>query len=62
MNDVAWNNIMVHFEKLSQGQLIHLLQHAVSTNSYDAYKKYTQGIYDLPTINLRDLLAFKNLG
>jgi len=45
-----------------QGQLIHMLQHSVATNSYEIYKKYTQGIYNLPTINLRDLLAFKNLG
>jgi len=45
-----------------QGQLIHMLQHAVTTNSYETYKKYVQGIYDLPIINLRDLLAFKNLG
>jgi len=45
-----------------QGQLIHMLQHAVSTNSYETYKKYAQGIYNLPTINLRDLLAFKKLG
>ena len=44
-----------------QGQLIHTLQHAVANNSYETYKKYTQGIYNLPTINLRDLLAFKNL-
>ncbi len=44
-----------------QGQLIHMLQHAVDTNSYETYKKYAQGIYNLPTINLRDLLAFKNL-
>ena len=45
-----------------QGQLIHMLQHSVETNSYETYKKYAQGIYNLPTINLRDLLAFKNLG
>jgi len=44
-----------------QGQLIHMLQHAVTTNSYETYKKYAQGIYDLPRINLRDLLAFKKL-
>jgi glutamate synthase (NADPH/NADH) large chain len=44
-----------------QGQLIHMLQHAVTTNSYETYKKYVQGIYDLPRINLRDLLAFKKL-
>ena len=45
-----------------QSQLIHMLQHAVTTNSYETYKKYVQGIYNLPTINLRDLLVFKNLG
>ena len=42
-----------------QGHLIHMLQHAVATNSYEIYKKYAQGIYDLPRINLRDLLDFK---
>ena len=45
-----------------QGQLIHMLQHAVAINSYETYKKYVQGIYNLPLINLRDLLAFKKLG
>jgi len=44
-----------------QGQLIHMLQNAVSNNSYEIYKKYAQGIYDLPIINLRDLLDFKKL-
>jgi len=44
-----------------QGNLIHTLQSAVATNSYKIYKKYTQGIYDLPIINLRDLLDFKKL-
>jgi len=44
-----------------QGQLIHMLQHAVAVNSYETYKKYAQGIYNLPIINLRDLLAFKRL-
>tara|TARA_Y100000590_G_scaffold8259_1_gene10350 strand:- start:4983 stop:9485 length:4503 start_codon:yes stop_codon:yes gene_type:complete len=42
-----------------QGQLIHMLQSAVANNSYDTYKKYAQAIYDLPVINLRDLLDFK---
>tara|TARA_B100000686_G_scaffold286146_1_gene310726 strand:- start:2139 stop:6638 length:4500 start_codon:yes stop_codon:yes gene_type:complete len=42
-----------------QGQLIHMLQNAVSTNSYEVYKKYADGIYNLPVINLRDLLDFK---
>jgi len=44
-----------------QGNLIHILQSAVSSNSYKAYKKYAEGIYDLPIINLRDLLDFKKL-
>ena len=44
-----------------QGQLIHLLQQAVAKNSYKDYKKYAQGIYDLPVINLRDLLDFKKV-
>ncbi len=42
-----------------QGKLIHLLQSAVGSNSYDAYKKYAQGIYNLPPINLRDLINFR---
>jgi len=44
-----------------QGNLIHMLQNAVTTKSYEVYKKYAQAIYDLPIINLRDLLDFKNL-
>ena len=44
-----------------QGQLIHMLQSAVNANSYEIYKKYAQGIYDLPIINLRDLLDFKKI-
>ena len=42
-----------------QGRLIHLLQSAVGSNSYDAYKKYAEGIYNLPPINLRDLINFR---
>ena len=37
-----------------QGKLIHLLQSAVSSNSFEAYKKYAEGIYNLPPIHLRD--------
>ena len=44
-----------------QGKLIHMLQSAVTNNSYKLYKQYAQGIYDLPIINLRDLLDFKKL-
>ena len=42
-----------------QGKLIHLLQSAVGSNSYEAYKKYVDGIYNLPPINLRDLIDFR---
>ena len=44
-----------------QGNLIHMLQSSVNLNSYEIYKKYAQAIYDLPIINLRDLLDFKNI-
>ena len=42
-----------------QGKLIHLIQSAVTLNSYDIYKKYVHGIYNLKPINLRDLIDFK---
>ncbi len=42
-----------------QGKLIHLLQTAVTRGSYEIFKKYTSGIYDLPPINLRDLIDFR---
>ena len=42
-----------------QGRLIHLLQSAVGSGSYDQYKKYSNGIHNLPPINIRDLLEFK---
>ena len=42
-----------------QGKLIHLLQSAVGSNSYLGYKKYAEGIYNLPPINLRDLINFR---
>jgi glutamate synthase (NADPH/NADH) large chain len=41
------------------GTLIHVLQTAVATDSYTAYKKYSDGLRQLPPINLRDLLDFK---
>ncbi len=42
-----------------QGKLIHLLQSAVGSGSYELYKKYSTGIHNLPPINIRDLLEFK---
>jgi glutamate synthase (NADPH/NADH) large chain len=41
------------------GTLIHILQTAVATDSYATYKKYSQGLRQLPPIQLRDLLDFK---
>ena len=43
-----------------QGKLIHLLQSAVGSNSFEVYKKYAEGIYSLPPIHLRDLIGFRN--
>ncbi|SDG55111.1 glutamate synthase large subunit [Roseospirillum parvum] len=41
------------------GELIHTLQRAVREESYRTYKAYTEGLEQLPPINLRDLLDFK---
>lgn len=40
------------------GKLIHMLQSAVETDSYAAYRKYSEGTRPLPPTNLRDLLDF----
>ena len=42
-----------------QAKTIHMLQHAVTNNSYSAYKKYAEEIQKFPPIHLRDLLDFK---
>ncbi|PCG14141.1 MAG: glutamate synthase large subunit [Sphingomonas sp.] len=39
-------------------QLMHLLQTAVSTDSYSSYLQFSRGVGDLPPIYLRDLLQF----
>ena len=41
------------------GKLIHVLQNAVSSESYSVYKRYSQGVRELDPIFLRDLLEFK---
>ena len=41
-----------------QANLIHLLQTAVSRNSYSDYQKFARGLRDQPPIALRDLLDF----
>ncbi|HEC14656.1 MAG TPA: glutamate synthase large subunit, partial [Rhodospirillales bacterium] len=40
------------------GELIHILQKAVNTESYSTYKKYSRGVHSLGPIFLRDLLDF----
>jgi len=42
-----------------EGPLIHTLQTAVATDSYSTYKKYSEGMYNRPPIQLRDLLDFR---
>ena len=41
------------------GQLIHAMQHACDTGSYDSWKKYSGLVAEQGPVNLRDLLAFK---
>jgi glutamate synthase (NADPH/NADH) large chain len=45
-----------------QGPLIHMLQHAVGSDDYMAYKKYSAAIGALPPVALRDLLDFRATG
>ncbi|EKV31982.1 Glutamate synthase [NADPH] large chain [Caenispirillum salinarum AK4] len=42
------------------GNLIHTLQHAVATDSYQTYRRYVDGLYKMPPINLRDLMDFRS--
>ena len=44
------------------GQMIHAMQHACNTGSYDSWKKYVSIIERQGPINLRDLLDFKSNG
>jgi len=41
-------------------EFIDTVKTAVTNNSYEVYKKYTKGIYNLDPINLRDLIDFKS--
>ncbi|NBT40070.1 MAG: glutamate synthase large subunit [Alphaproteobacteria bacterium] len=45
-----------------EGQLIHMLQHAVRSGSYKTYKDYSAALHQQHPINLRDLLDFKPAG
>ena len=42
------------------GKLIHLLQSAVSKNSYEMFKTYSEAHKNFSPINIRDLLEFKS--
>jgi glutamate synthase (NADPH/NADH) large chain len=42
-----------------EGQMIHMLQHAVTADSYSAFKKYSEAVAKQPPIALRDLLDFQ---
>jgi glutamate synthase (NADPH/NADH) large chain len=44
------------------GQLIHAMQHACDTGSFESWKKYSSLVNDQGPINLRDLMAFKPAG
>ena len=41
------------------GQLIHAMQHACDTGSYESWKKYSSLVSGQGPINLRDLMDFK---
>jgi len=41
------------------GQLIHILQTAVGSDSYAKYLTYSRGLHNMPPVNLRDLLDFR---
>ena len=44
------------------GQLIHAMQHACNTGSFESWKKYTSLVNSQGPINLRDLMDFKPAG
>ena len=44
-----------------QPNLIHTLQNAVYTNSYEKFQIYSKGVANSSTINIRDLFEFKNV-
>ncbi len=41
------------------GGLIHMLQTAVATDSYQLYRRYAEGVRRMPPVALRDLLDFR---
>ncbi|MBN3866170.1 glutamate synthase large subunit [Gluconobacter kondonii] len=43
------------------GQLVHMLQSAVTANSFTLYRRYADAVRQMPPVALRDLLDFKPL-
>ena len=43
-------------------ELIHMLQSAVASESYQTFKKYSEGIFKAPPVAIRDLLDFVPTG
>ena len=43
-----------------EGQSIHMLQEAVTRDSYNLYKKYVERIYNVKPIHIRDLLKIES--
>ena len=43
-----------------EGVSIHMLQEAVTRDSYNLYKKYTNRVYNMKPIHIRDLLKFND--
>ncbi|MDX6751102.1 glutamate synthase large subunit [Geminicoccaceae bacterium 1502E] len=41
-----------------EGRLVHQVQHAVATDSYQAYKRYAEMVYAQDPVSIRDLLDF----
>jgi glutamate synthase (NADPH/NADH) large chain len=46
----------------NNAELIHLLQSAVSIESYSTYKRYAEGVKALPAVTLRHLMDFRTGG
>ncbi len=44
-----------------EGRLVHQLQHAVATDSYQAYRRYAEMVYGQEPIAIRDLLDFNRV-
>jgi glutamate synthase (NADPH) large chain len=42
-----------------EARLVHTLQHACNTGSYDTFKRYSEGMRGLPPVQLRDLLDWR---